>query len=82
VLVARQRNVGTSHVATGHTASVRATEETMSEHDCTHANGTQTQEHRHASIALDDGGCIIYDRENTEAWIQADDSDSLMEVRA
>jgi hypothetical protein len=54
----------------------------MSEHDCTHANGTQTQEHRHASIALDDGGCIIYDRENTEAWIQADDSDSLMEVRA
>lgn len=60
----------------------------MTDPDPTHdADGStdesdEERDDRHASINLEDGGFIIYDRENPQAWIQANGSSSVLEVRA
>jgi hypothetical protein len=35
---------------------------------------------RYATTVFEGGGCLVYDRENRHAWVQAADADSMVPV--
>lgn len=53
----------------------------MTDPDPTQGPTDRTDGDCHAIIDLEDGGFILYDRENPEAWVQATGSESVLEVR-
>jgi len=57
-------------------------DQTMTSHDTVRdSDDDHAGEQRDVRITFDDGGCVIYDRENPAAWIQAIGDESVIEIR-